>query len=427
TACPFCSTLSYSSIFFIMDDKCNILSLSEKAKEACALTNVSIGKKLFCDAVMEGFPLYDCPPKSFGISHGFLKTAMGRVGGIFIYYPIKNEDGKTIGSIWNFIKHNNDMPHLSEEISWATKNKIMSMTLQKALISAKENVPVTIFGETGTGKTELAKFIHNHSQIREGPFLHINCSAIPETLFESELFGYKKGAFTGAGTEKKGYIALAEGGTLFLDEISDMPFSCQAKLLTFLDSNKYRPLGAVREKMARLRIISSSNKPLWEMVKRKEFREDLFFRISVVKLFIPPLRERKEDIPLLVKNYLKGKKYISPEAMSLLLSHTWPGNLRELFSVLESALICSAGEETIMPEHICFDYYNYYNNDVNLVSPTPIDERQKILLALRNSHNNKTRAARTLGISRVTLWRKITKYNITADDCCGLECDCHKP
>lgn len=423
-ACPFCSTLSYSSIFFIMDDKCNILSLSEKAKEICALTDVSMGGKLFCDAVLDGFPLYDCPPKSFGISHGFLKTGKSKLGGIFIYYPIKNEDGKTMGSIWNFIKHNNkDIPHLSEDVSWATKNKVMSITLQKALISAKENVPVTIFGETGTGKTELAKFIHNHSQMREGPFIHINCSTIPETLFESELFGYEKGAFTGANTEKKGYIALADGGTLFMDEISDLPFNCQAKLLTYLDSNKYRPLGAAKEKTARVRIISSSNKPLWEMVKTKEFRQDLFFRISVVKLFIPPLRGRKEDIPLLIDNYLKGKKYISPAALRLILSHTWPGNIRELFSVLESARICSADEETLLSEHICFDY----NTDEYPAAQTPMDEKQKILLALKNSQDNKTRAARTLGFSRITLWRKMKKYGINADYGCGLDCECHKP
>jgi len=306
--------------------------------------------------------------------------------------------------------------------AWATKNKIMSISLQKALISAKQNVPITIFGETGTGKTELAQLIHNHSQMREGPFIHINCSAIPETLFESELFGYEKGAFTGANTEKKGYIALADRGTLFLDEVSDMPLNCQAKLLTFLDSNKYRPLGAAKERQSRIRIISSSNNPLWEMVKTKEFRQDIFFRISVVKLFIPPLRDRKEGIPLFIDNYLKGKKYISPSALKLILSHTWPGNIRELFSVLESARICSADEETILPEHICFDH----NAEENLITETPPDEKQRIKLALKNTFNNKTRAARTLGYSRITLWRKMKKYGINADDGCGLDCECHK-
>lgn len=422
SGCPFCSSLSYNSIFFVMDDKCNILSMSEKAKETCGLTDLDLYKKLWCDAVFDGFPLYDCPPKSFGISNGFLKTGMGRSAGIFIYYPLKNEDGEIIGSIWNFIKHNKVSPLLSEDVSWATKNKIMSITLQKALISAKQNVPITIFGETGTGKTELAQFIHNHSQMREGPFIHINCSAIPETLFESELFGYEKGAFTGANTEKKGYIALADRGTLFLDEVSDMPLNCQAKLLTFLDSNKYRPLGAAKERKSRIRIISSSNNPLWEMVKTKEFRQDIFFRISVVKLFIPPLRDRKEDIPLLIDNYLKGKKYISPSALKLILSHTWPGNIRELFSVLESARICSADEETILPEHICFDY----NVEENLIAETPPDEKQRITLALKTTFNNKTRAARTLGFSRITLWRKMKKYGINADDGCGLDCECHK-
>ena len=153
SGCPFCSSLSYNSIFFVMDDKCNILSMSEKAKETCGLTDLDLYKKLWCDAVFDGFPLYDCPPKSFGISNGFLKTSMGRSAGIFTYYPLKNEEGEIIGSIWNFIKHSKVFPHLSEDVSWATKNKIMSISLQKALISAKQNVPITIFGETGTGKT----------------------------------------------------------------------------------------------------------------------------------------------------------------------------------------------------------------------------------------------------------------------------------
>lgn len=424
-SCLFCLSLSDNSIFFIMDEKCNILSMSEKAKILTGLNSVDT-KKLWCDTVFEGFPLYDCPPESFGISHGFLKTVNGKIAGTFIYCPIKSDWGEIIGSIWNFINCNNNRSilDLSKEVSWATKNKTMSMTLQMALLSAKKNIPILIFGETGTGKTELAKFIHNHSQMRKGPFIHINSSAVPETLFESELFGYEKGAFTGASTEKKGYISLANEGTLFMDEVADLPLNCQAKLLTFLDTNKYRPLGAVKEKIASVRMIFSSNKPLEEMVKTKEFREDLFYRISVVKLFIPPLRDRKEDIPFLIDNHLKGRKYISPEALELLLSHTWPGNLRELFSVLEMACISCADSETIMPRHLLF--LNKKNKIEESLDGKRDDEKQRIIHALKNSFNNKTKAAQILGLSRITLWRKMKRYGINSDSGCGLVCDCHE-
>lgn len=419
-------SISEASIFFVMDERCNIISLTKKAKERCGLNDEDIAKGLWCDVVLDGFPLYDCPPKSFGISSGNLKTTKGKVPGTFIYYPIKDDKGKIIGSIWNFIR-GSECCSVSEESFWATKNKVMATTIQRALIAAKKDCPITIFGETGTGKTELARFIHQHSSVGEGPFVHINCSTIPEALFESELFGYEKGAFTGANTGKKGYIAAADGGTLFLDEISDMSLSCQSKLLTFLDTKRYQPLGSTMERRSRVRIISSSNKPLWEMTKGQEFRQDFFFRISVVRLFVPPLRERKEDIPVLINKFLKGKKRISPQAMRLILSHPWYGNIRELFSILESACVCSSDEETILPEHLCLDYGE---NAMSFIGGSERsnskDERQNILLALKNSSNNREMAAKLLGFSRVTLWRKMKRYGIQPSEDCGVDCSCHK-
>lgn len=412
---------SLSAVFFVMDGDCRILSISEEAKRFLRITDINLIRGLHCDGIIERVPCYDCPPRSFGISRGALKTLDGKESGTFIYYPIKDISGEIVGSIWNFIRQN--AVCCTDEVFWASKNKIMSATIQRALIAAKSSVPITIFGETGTGKTELARFIHQHSEFREGPFVHINCSTIPETLFESELFGYEKGAFTGASTEKKGYIALADRGTLFLDEISDLPLNCQSKLLTFLDTKKYRPLGATRERTAHVRIISSSNKPLWQMVKTGELRPDLFYRISVVRLFVPPLRERKEDIPALVNNFLKGRKRLSPRAMELLLSRPWYGNIRELFSVLESACICSADEDTLNPEHLCFEYDDGRGQDPSLSPKIKradrfLDDRQEIIMALANSFNNKVRAANILGISRMTLWRKMKKYGISVENQC---------
>jgi len=422
-------SISQNAVFFIMDERCNVVSVSEMAKEKCGLNDNDIARGMWCDAVLDGFPLYDCPPKSFGVSSGNLKTVNGKIPGTFIYYPIKDEKGRIVGSIWNFIESSSCCNNIIENESfWATKNKIMRTTIQRALIAAKTDSPITIFGETGTGKTALARFIHQHSRVREGPFIHINCSAIPETLFESELFGYEKGAFTGANTEKNGYIAMADGGTLFLDEVSVMSLSCQPKLLTFLDTKRYRPVGGTKERTSRVRIISSSNKPLWEMTKNQEFREDLFFRLSVIRLFLPPLRERKEDIPTIINNFLKGKKRVSPQAMRLILSHPWYGNIRELLSVLESACVCSADEEIIQPEHLCLNYEeNETTGRLKDGMTNPDDEKYKILLALKNSSNNKTMAAQLLGFSRITLWRKMKRYGIKIDgNNCGMDCDCHK-
>jgi len=417
--------ISRSAVFFVMDNECRILSMSERAKEFLRISDVSLLKGLHCSVIIEKLPCCDCPPKSFGIIRGALKTFKGREDGTFIYYPLKDEKGEMVGSVWNFIKQNIDRS--TEEAFWVSKNKTMSTTVQRALIAAKSSVPITIFGETGTGKTELARFIHQHSEFREGPFIHINCSTIPETLFESELFGYEKGAFTDASTQKNGYIAMADRGTLFLDEIADLPLSCQSKLLTFLDTKRYRPLGATRERTAHVRIISSSNKPLWQMTKTGEFRLDLFYRISVVRLFVPPLRERKEDIPALVNRFLNGRKRLSPRAMELILSRPWHGNIRELFSVLESACICSADEETILPEHLCFEYEdeggkNPSQPPVRKMVKRPL-KREEILKALADSSNNRVRAASILGISRMTLWRMMKRYGIE-EEIVNRGCSC---
>jgi transcriptional regulator with PAS, ATPase and Fis domain len=283
---------------------------------------------------------------------------------------------------------------------------------------------VLILGESGTGKSLVAELIHKNSPRRDGPFISINCAAIPETLLEAELFGYKKGAFTGAVADKKGLIELANGGTLFLDEIGDLPLGLQAKLLKFLETYEFIPLGDVQKKKVDIRLISATNKNLEELIEEGKFREDLYYRLSVIELKIPPLRERKEDIPVLVyyfleqasKQHNKKIKGITNEALSYLLNYDWPGNVRELRNVIERAVIL-ARDEYILPHDL--------PEKIIKSSPSPeigvgkslkeaIEEYEKtiILNTLKFCNYDKERAAKILDIDLATLYRKLKKFGI---------------
>ena len=287
---------------------------------------------------------------------------------------------------------------------------------------AASDSTVLIEGETGTGKELLARAIHNLSYRKEKPFIAINCGALPDTLLESELFGYKAGAFTHATKDKPGHFALAEGGTLLLDEIGDLSPAFQVRLLRVLQEKTYQPLGAVKPVRANVRVLAATNKNLAELVTQGTFRQDLFYRVNVVCMELPPLRERKEDIPMLVDHFigrmkrLRGGsvKGISQEALSLLMFHDYPGNIRELENIIERIFVlCPEGEIGVrcLPEHL-------KARAVPTVFPVGMDvalrttENQVILAALERNDYNRLATARMLNIHKSTLYRKIKRIGI---------------
>ncbi len=283
------------------------------------------------------------------------------------------------------------------------------------------DVPILITGETGTGKEMVAKLIHMTGSRKYQPFVAINCTAIPNELFESEIFGYEKGAFTGATTRKAGLLEEAGEGTLFLDEIGDMPLELQAKLLRVLEDRTFRRLGGTKLIPFKARLITATNKNLELLVKEGKFRDDFFFRINIIQLRIPPLRERKEDIPLLVKYYLNfySQKYnkkikgISPEAMNSLINYEWPGNIRELKNLIERAIILT-NSDFLDFKSFSFSLkplFTQIESKNELLTLEEV-ERNYIEQILRITRGNKSEAARILGITRTTLRSKIKKYHI---------------
>jgi len=284
---------------------------------------------------------------------------------------------------------------------------------------------VLITGESGTGKGIVAEVIHCNSRRKEKPFISINCAAIPENLLESELFGFKQGAFTGATKDKVGLIVMAHEGTLFLDEIGDMPLQLQTKLLKVIETGEVLPLGDTKKKIVDIRIISALNKNIESCIQEKEFREDLYYRLNVFEIKIPPLRERRDDIPVLANHFLKeiaGSlarkiKGFDPEAMRALTAYDWPGNARELRNIVERAVILSEGDMISagdLPEKVGMkrDSEGAESADGTLKSLMNEHEREMIEKALKKHHGNKEAAGRALGIDLATLYRKINKYKI---------------
>ena len=292
---------------------------------------------------------------------------------------------------------------------------------------APSDSTVLILGESGTGKELVATSIYQHSPQKEGPFIKLNCAAIPEELLESELFGHEKGAFTGATTFKPGKFDMANSGTIFLDEIGDMPLNLQAKILRVIQEKEFYRVGGSRTIKVDVRFIASTNKNLERMVKEGTFREDLFYRLNVFTLHLPPLRERKEDIPLLVDHLLKESPKnveISSVALQLLMGYVWPGNVRELKNVIESAAVIAGSEGYIEPAHLptkITGSSNLKNTDgegIQLPSALSLDERLReiekglIVDALRKTGGVQVRATELLGINQRSLWHRIKKFNI---------------
>jgi DNA-binding NtrC family response regulator len=291
---------------------------------------------------------------------------------------------------------------------------------------AETQAPVLITGESGTGKEVIAKLLHQLSPRHEGPFIKINCAAIPETLLEAELFGYEKGAFTGAVQSKPGLFELAEGGTLFLDEIGEMPLPLQAKLLRILQDNTFRRLGSLRELTVNLRLITATNRDLQKMISEMLFREDLYWRLNVINLHIPPLRERKEDILPLAHFFIKkfnqkyGKevKELSKEALSALFQHSFPGNVRELENRIERGIILAEGEVLTREDLGLGEDSHRKGAGLEELWSLPLEEaverleKSRIVEAMQKAHGIKVRAAEILGITERMLRYKLEKYGL---------------
>ena len=313
------------------------------------------------------------------------------------------------------------------------KNSAMAALVSEAESAARTDSTILLTGESGTGKDVLARFIHSKSDRHNLPIITVNCGALPETLFESEFFGHERGAFTGATSLRRGLLEAADGSTLFLDEIGDLPLPMQVKLLHFLEQSRFRRVGSTRDQSADVRVIAATNRNLADEVERKRFRADLFYRLNVVPLHVPPLRERPEDIPKLVDYFLdiyrqrfnRPQLDLSSEARARLQTYAWPGNVRELRNCLERAAALSTSD-TIAASQI-----PVFGSEVGGVSvsrtgqavaamtqsaPLTLEEleREHILDVLNQSEGNRERAAAILGISSRTLYRKLREYeNLT--------------
>lgn len=285
------------------------------------------------------------------------------------------------------------------------------------------NASILIQGESGTGKELVARAIHQHSPRSTKPFVAINCGALPESLLESELFGHTKGSFTGAIADKKGLFRATEGGTLFLDEIGEIPVSLQVKLLRALQEHEITPIGSSVSVKFDARIVAATNRNLEEEVTKGNFREDLFYRLNVIEVFLPPLRERREDIPLLAKHFVtkiaseqkQPEKPLNKEAMTALINYHWQGNIRELQNAVERAFILSGDEidlESLPPKVKTNSQHGFEIRDPNGLNPTLEEvERRYVLEILKNVNQDKSLAANILGIDLSTLYRKLKRYD----------------
>jgi PAS domain S-box-containing protein len=346
------------------------------------------------------------------------------------YMALRNEKNVIVGGLATF--HDMTLAHqLNRAISnrytfhdMIGKDPAMRKIFEMVNVVAPSNATVLVEGATGTGKDLLARVIHSASPRAARPLVKVNCAAIPENLIESEIFGYVKGAFTGADRDKPGRFSDAEGGTIFLDEIGDLPLSLQAKLLRVLEDREFYPLGSRRTRKVDVRIISATNRQLKHLVDKGLFREDLFYRLNVMRIELPLLRKRRGDLPLLIRHIVRSlcaartvaPPAISRTAMQILLNYDYPGNVREMENILEHALIICR-EAVIQPDHLP-DYLTQAQQPG--AAPTPAApseepdsrEARRILAALEKTGGHRGNTARELGMERTTLWRKMKKHGM---------------
>jgi len=346
--------------------------------------------------------------------------------------PLKDAQGNVVGGVETF-RDLTEVTELRKQLHKSytfqdiiSKNAAMQRIFQILPDLAKSHSTVLVLGESGTGKELVARAIHNLSERRAKPMVSVNCGALPDTLLESELFGYKAGAFTDAKKDKPGFFARAEKGTIFLDEIGDISPALQVKLLRVLQERTYEPLGGTSPVKADVRIIAATNRDLELLIREEKFRSDLYYRLNVVQLKLPPLRERKEDIPLLTDcliqryNYLKEKEIIglSPEALSVLMKYDYPGNIRELENIIEYAFImCKGG--LLLPEHLPEKFQNLVPQKMStggLGLTLEEAKKQAVMDALKRNNWKHMATCRELGVSKGTLRRMMEKYGIERSD-----------
>jgi len=343
---------------------------------------------------------------------------------------LRDDKNEIIGAVETF-RDMSDIRRLSAELENRFRfDRILGKSKpMQELYELLENVietdsTVLIQGESGTGKELVARAIHHNSQRRNKPFIAVNCSALSENLLESELFGHEKGAFTGAIQKKLGRFELANGGTLFLDEVADMSPALQVKILRILDEQVFERVGGTKVIRVNVRIITATNKNLYDEVKSNRFREDLFYRLNVVPIGLPPLRERKEDMFLLIQHFIehfnqkmaKNIHDISPEALEYLTDYAWPGNIRELENAIEHAFVRCREKEILvqhLPKLIKYSDQSSYKQTVESLSePIKRTERGVLLKVLEDVNQNRQKAAQKLGLSKATLWRKMKKHGL---------------
>lgn len=342
---------------------------------------------------------------------------------------LKNERGDVIGAVETFrdvteletLRRRAERRFTPEDI--VGRHPRMNEILSFLPDIARSDSAVVIEGPTGTGKELIARAIHHLSARKDGPFVAVNCAALPDSLLESELFGYCKGAFTGAARDKPGRFQSAHQGTLFLDEISNTSLNFQADLLRVLQDGRITPLGGNRAIAVDVRVVAASNAALYELAREGQFREDLYYRLNVVKISLPALSERKQDIPLLADHFIRQFNLrkerdiqgLGPDALTFLMDYPFPGNVRELENIIEFAFIACKGS-VIDLKHLPRELRQMDERPAPALSEEDRAEAEKILALLKRYPTSRPRAARALGISRTTLWRKMKKYGISADD-----------
>lgn len=407
-----------------IDPKDRIVQTNQKARCIFELDKNCIGKP-FSSLTKTNFNFEQVLHKGKRFLAREISTNKGN--GFLALDPVIMKNGEIVGAILT-ITEKKEMMQLAMEMTGAkahftfdaivgTSPKLLE-ALEIAKIAAKNTASLLIYGETGTGKELFAQAIHNAGDRSDRPFVALNCGAIPSELLESELFGYEEGAFTGAQKGgRPGKLELADTGTLFLDEIGDMPFNMQVKLLRALQTGEIRRVGGIRTIPIDIRIISATNKDLKKEIEKECFRPDLFYRITTLSILIPPLRERRDDIPLLVDYFFKRfgsldtRKCLAPNIYNLIVNYSWPGNVRQLESAIERAIHLADGK-TIKAEHFGIEKNNA---DGTAIRNLTLDEMEKNIISesLQKHRGNMSSCAKSLGISRPTLYRKLEKYRIS--------------